>query len=111
MTDTAYDPIDYTGLPGGLQGGMLEYIEHGLPTGDFLGKFLSNDLFGSLGHADSTNRHHIWEIAQWIFNNAPGGCWGDKHRVARWIASGGLQGQAHQREIVEHLENDSKLQP
>ena len=85
--------INYESLPEGLQDSMMRYIEHGIRPGSFLEAVLTNDLFGALGKADSINRHLLFDICQWIYNEAPYSCWGSKERVDAWIAQDGLKGE------------------
>ena len=77
--------INYESLPEGLQGGLMQYIEHGIEPGGFLKAVLTNDLFGAFGQADSINRHRMFDIFQWLYNEAPSQCWGSKERFEAWI--------------------------
>ena len=75
---------DYSKLPHGLQDGMQRYIENGSQVGHFLTAVLSNDLLGAVSRADGTNIKLIPEIVGWLFNEAPGNCWGDVKKVQAW---------------------------
>ena len=81
--------MDYSGLPELLRDGMQRYIESQIRTGSFLECVLKNDLFGALGKADDLNRYRLFEICAWIYNNAPGECYGSAEKVERWIAGRG----------------------
>ena len=77
------DP-DYSKLPHGLRDGMQRYIENGSQVGHFLTAVLSNDLVGAVNRADDKNAKLLPEIARWLWNEAPGNCWGDANRVQEW---------------------------
>lgn len=68
------------------------YAKHGCPTGGFLAAVLSNDLKDACARADSDNRHAIFDIVSYIYNNLPSGCWGSRERVRAWIDHGGFAG-------------------
>jgi len=84
--------VNYEGLPESLKGGMQRYIEHGIEPGSFLGAVLRNDLMGSFAHADMQNRYLLFDIANWLYNEAPSLCWGDKAKVKSWLEKGGMDG-------------------
>jgi len=75
---------NYSKLPTGLQDGMQRYIENGSSTGHFLTAVLSNDLFGAVSRADDKNIKLLPEIVRWLYNEAPGSCWGDVKKVQAW---------------------------
>ena len=75
---------DYSKLPTGLQGGIQRYIENGYPVGHFLTAVLSNDLLGAVSRADDKNIKLIPEIVKWLYNEAPGSCWGTVEQVQAW---------------------------
>ena len=78
--------INYDGLPESLHGGMRRYIEDHIETGGFLRAVLSNDLRLALVFADSDNLRDLYAIVSWVYNEAPGNCWGSPAKVAAWIA-------------------------
>lgn len=63
------------------------YVNHGIETGGFLRAVLENDLMESFGHADIENRHHLFEICSFIYNELPTGCHGSCEKVQKWLAS------------------------
>ena len=79
--------LRYERLPAGLRGGMERYIEHGVPPGHFLTAVLTNDLRGACERADDVNRHLLWEIVGWLYNEAPAPCWGSPTKVSTWLAA------------------------
>jgi hypothetical protein len=77
--------VDYSGLPEGVRGGMQRYIENKISPGHFLTNLLSNDLLGTFERADLNNRNQVYDILVWLYNNAPGGCWGSPEKVEEWL--------------------------
>ena len=82
--------IDYSGLPDGLRGGMQRYIEERIQPGDFLLAVLTNNLRTSLARADETNKPLLEGIVRWLYNNAPGDCWGSVANVHLWLEESDL---------------------
>ncbi len=79
---------DYDGLPEHMREGMRDYIEHRYPPGRFLNAVLSNDLRTACEKADHINRHRLFDIVSWLYNEAPGNCWGSAEAVRLWLAPG-----------------------
>jgi len=65
---------------------LRRYADHGVPTGGFLQAVLENDLFGAMCRADESSRANLQEICRYVYNDMPGGCWGSKLHIERWIA-------------------------
>jgi hypothetical protein len=68
------------------------YVSDGVPTGDFLRAVFENNLMEAFGRADIDNRHSMFEICSYIYNNCPSICWGSKKQVQDWIAHQGFKG-------------------
>lgn len=85
--------INYSRLPKHVQFGMEGYIEHGIKPGDFLCAFLSNDLMGAMGRADTTNRHYFFEICLFLHNEAPAASYGSPEKFNAWLKKGGMEGR------------------
>lgn len=85
--------IDYSILPEPAQESMQAYIETGRPVGGFLTAVLENNLTESFARADFHNRHFMLDYANFLYNEAPSECWGDKEAVRDWITRGGLNGK------------------
>jgi hypothetical protein len=64
---------------------LKRYVENKIPTGGFLQSVLENDLFEAVARADRYNIHRIYEICDYIYNNLPYQCWGDKEKVEKWL--------------------------
>lgn len=73
-------------LPDNLRGGLVRWIVKGIPTGSFLAAVLSNDLREACARADDDVRPRIADVVKWLYNYAPGICWGTPDRVAAWPA-------------------------
>lgn len=78
-------PIDYSGLPCHLREGTQRYIEHGVPTGGFFTAVITNNLQEACARADLINRHQLFNIVHWFYNEAPHGCCGSPEKMDRWL--------------------------
>ena len=76
---------DYDRLPEHMRGVMQRYIENKIPPGGFLTAVLENDLAGAFGRADHINRHRIYDIVSFLYNEAPRACWGSPEAVTKWL--------------------------
>lgn len=72
--------------------GLKLWIERGIEPGSFLSAVLCNDLKEACAYADHINLHHIWDIVFYLWNYAPGNCWGSPEAFQQWKQSGGLYG-------------------
>ncbi len=86
--------INYDRLPEHMRGGARRYIERGIPPGNFMQAVIRNDLFDALGRADDINRHRLYDICCFFYNDAPSGCFGSLERLSTWMKQGGLSGPA-----------------
>ena len=84
--------INYEMLPESLRSGMRRYIEDGVIPGGFLVAVLSDSLSDAMGRADEANRQHLYEIVSFIYNEAPGDCWGSRATVKAWVEERGRIG-------------------
>ena len=73
------------GAPEDVVDCLQRYVEHRMPTGGFLEAVLCNDLREACGHADNYNRHKIFEIVSYCWNELPYNCWGSPERVNNWL--------------------------
>lgn len=79
-------PIRYDLVPVGyMADGLRLYFERGIHPGSFMLAILEGDLFRACGHADSTNKHHIWDWASWFYNHALSGSYGSLEAVKHWV--------------------------
>lgn len=72
-------------IPAHIQAALDEYAEAGRPVGDFLQAVLSNDLTGAVCRADAGNLRAIRAIAQYVYNELPSRCHGDRARYTAWL--------------------------
>ena len=86
------DKVNWGNIPVEMRGGVIRYVERGLPPGHFLSAIFSNDLMEAASRADSENGRLFMDYAKLIHNQCPGDCWGDAKQVRAWIARGGILG-------------------
>lgn len=79
--------MNYETCPPSVREGLKNYIEHRIPTGGFLNAVLCNNLSEAFGRADHINRECLFQIASWIYNEAPAACWGNPSKVEKWLAN------------------------
>ena len=83
--------INYDTLPPSLVEGTKLYIEHGILPGSFLRAVISNDLKETFAQADHINRHRVFDIVKWWYQEAPMPCWGSPEKMEEWAEKGGLR--------------------
>ena len=64
---------------------LERYTQDRIPTGSFLHAVLSNDLTMACMKADDYNRHRLFEIVNYIYNNIPSISWGSPEKVNNWL--------------------------
>ena len=74
-------------IPAELLESLARYVDHGIPTGQFLRACLENDFLNAVCRADESNRPHLRAIAQFIHNELPSDCHGSPEAVRAWLAS------------------------
>ena len=79
-------------VPSHLRNGLRAHVETGRSVGDFLTACLENDLLGAVSHGDDESLAGLKGVVQFLYNYAPGACWGSKKKVIDWQARGGLEG-------------------
>jgi hypothetical protein len=76
--------------PEGLPPEVLEtlqlYVFERLPPGHCMTALLSNDLQGTVAHADDTIMGALRRITQFVYNDLPSDCWGSPVKVQAWLA-------------------------
>ena len=72
-------------IPKRMQGGLKRYIEEGVTPGGFLVAVLENNLKEAFGRADQENQLIIRNYVEFLYNFAPGACWGSVEKVTNWI--------------------------
>lgn len=67
--------------PQWVKDSLQRYVEHGIPTGDFLRAVLANDLQGAFGRADVDSARRMAAIAGYIYNRVPRQAFCDGHAL------------------------------
>ena len=62
-----------------------DYIDHGYQPGSFTRALLCNDLKMACAHADSINKHLIFELVEWMWNELPAIAWGSPEAYEAWL--------------------------
>ena len=86
MSDTNY----YSNIPALTMGAINRYVNEGLPPGSFVTAVLCNDLFNAIGTADEDNIVALPEIVRYVYNELPGGAWGNLNKMNAWMKKGGV---------------------
>ena len=71
-------------VPPHLHGGLVSWVELGVPPGGFLKSVLENDLTKAVLRADDTSLFGLRPLLQFLINEAPAPCWGSLAAVAHW---------------------------
>lgn len=71
-------------IPEHMMGSLERWIKFGIKPGDFLTAVLENDLKNAVGYADDENLKNLPAYIGYLYNEAPGDCWGSKEKVAAY---------------------------
>lgn len=82
--------IYYESCPEKFRGGVQRFLEERIAPGHFLRAVLENDLSRAIGYADAESVKLLPILVSFVYNTLPTGAWGDKEKVAKWLAGGGL---------------------
>lgn len=96
------DKVKWGAIPEHMRGGVIRYVERGLPPGHFLTAVFSNDFMEMCRRADSENGRVLTEYAKLISNQCPGDCYGGPETVRHWIARGGIMGNERNEPLPVH---------
>lgn len=80
-------------LPNYMHGGVIRYIENGIPGGSFLTAVFENSLVDAYGRADVVNESNMKNWAEFLYMYAPSECWRSHEKVRAWVERGGLRGK------------------
>mgnify|MGYP001599856120 FL=1 len=72
-------------IPSRMMEGIVRYIDHGIPPGDFLTAVITNDFKEAVGRADEENLQNLPAYVAYFYNEAPSDCWGAKEKMTAWI--------------------------
>ena len=73
------------GVPEHMIDHFVGYVIDRTPPGDFMFAVLSNNLRDSFAQADEVNRHAMFDIVNFLYNDVPGCCWGSPEAVEAWV--------------------------
>lgn len=76
----------YEKIPEHMQAALRRYVLEGIKPGDFLTAVICNDLRNAVGRADGENLPLLSLYVMWLYNIAPGSCWGSPEAMAKWMA-------------------------
>ena len=85
-----------SGVPAHIHDALIGYVVDHAHVGGFLQAVLSNNLFRSFAEADDENLAHLFDILKWVFNEAPGNCWGSPDTVRAWLVQRPVAAEAHE---------------
>ena len=73
---------------------IVQWITGQIVPGNFLQAVLANDLQKAVGHADDISLECLSGIIKFLYNDAPGACWGSPDKVKSWLE---MDADAHDR--------------
>ncbi len=74
-------------IPDHMHEAITAYVETGRSVGGFLTAVLSNELLQAVERADEENTAALVGWVQFLYNYAPGSCWGSPTAVEDWYAN------------------------
>lgn len=72
-------------VPAHVWMGLRRYIDHGIQPGHFLQAVLCNDLREAISRADHVVAPQLGNIVKYLYNYAPGDCWGSPEAYGNWL--------------------------
>jgi hypothetical protein len=66
---------------------MVDYVNTGRVSSDFLRAVIDNDLKQAVAHADAGNMQLLHLYVMWFYNRAPAVCWGSPENRKAWQES------------------------
>lgn len=85
------DLYDQNKIPDYTRTEIDAWIHRAQLPGRFVCSVLENKLKQTYQSADENNLFAIPAIVNYLYNNAPGGCWGSVENVSAWRKQGGMQ--------------------
>lgn len=73
-------------IPDHMAPALEAWISKGKLPGDFLQALLRNDLRGTIERGDAENIANLKAYIGYLYNEAPGACWGSPEKVEAWAA-------------------------
>ena len=72
-------------IPHRMMDGLQRYIENHVAPGDFLTAVIKNDLKEAVSRADDENLNNLPAYIGFLYNQAPGSCWGSEEIFKEWL--------------------------
>jgi hypothetical protein len=88
------EQVKWGSIPEHMRGGIIRYVERGIPPGHFLRAVFANDLMEACARGDRENQLLLADYAKLLVNQCPGGCWDSSEKCIAWVARGGIAGNA-----------------
>lgn len=85
LSTDAYVDLWKFGVPHHMHPHLIRYVEDHHHVGGFLAALLSNDLRRAVQIADNANILALPAYVRWLWEYAPGSCWGSREAVRAWI--------------------------
>ncbi len=92
-------------IPEYMRHGLTDYVNDGVPPGQFLAAIICNDLKAAVMYADDTNLENIPAYVNFFYNHAPMPCWGSKQAMDSWIAKKLLERTIANEKTIAHETN------
>jgi hypothetical protein len=105
MTKTATEwngRVKWGAIPERMRGGIVRYIEHGIPPGHFLLAVFSNDLVEACSLADEENLQRLGDYVKLLVNQCPSASYGSGQHVRDWVKRGGIKGNLAHEPLPAH---------
>jgi hypothetical protein len=114
MTEFSREQLERTianfEVPAHLREGLVEHVLHGRPVGSFLTACLRGDLLEAVSCAASdVTFADLRAIMKWLYNEAPGGCWGTSAKVLEWAQGESAAADARRGDKVAGRETSAEV--
>ena len=76
------------GIPDYMIAGLVRWIVLRVTPVSFLQAVIANDLRKSCECADEVNQKLLWNYCTFLYDDAPGPCWGSPEKAASWRGAG-----------------------
>lgn len=81
-------------IPDHMAAALEAWISKGELPGQFLQALLCNDLKETISRGDAENVASLKAYIGYLYNEAPGACWGSPEKVQAWAARFATAGRA-----------------
>lgn len=73
-------------IPDHMMAALRRYIFEHRAVGHFLQAVICNDLQEAVSRADEENLRNLPAFVKFLYNEAPGTCWGSKEKMEAWLS-------------------------